>query len=162
MSLHQAGARRISVTIFLKESGKQTATFHARHCLPGFFCNFHTSSGSNYHAPNSVLNLAFSSASLKVVRHTAKRATSRCQTSLPYRGTLRDNYRASLSVLRFIVLLQITRPEAHRRGAVTTGSDKRWLPDVITTRRSLQWKHFNTLRTGDADLRFYITTVQDG
>ena len=22
--------------------------------------------------------------------------------------------------------------------------------------------HFNTLRTGDADLRFYITTVQDG
>ena len=23
-------------------------------------------------------------------------------------------------------------------------------------------KYFNTLRTGDADLRFYITTVQDG
>jgi len=23
-------------------------------------------------------------------------------------------------------------------------------------------KHVNTLRTGDADLRFYITTVQDG
>jgi hypothetical protein len=23
-------------------------------------------------------------------------------------------------------------------------------------------KKFNTLRTGDADLRFYITTVQDG
>jgi hypothetical protein len=23
-------------------------------------------------------------------------------------------------------------------------------------------KEFNTLRTGDADLRFYITTVQDG
>ena len=22
--------------------------------------------------------------------------------------------------------------------------------------------YFNTLRTGDADLRFYITTVQDG
>ena len=24
------------------------------------------------------------------------------------------------------------------------------------------WIDFNTLRTGDADLRFYITTVQDG
>ena len=24
------------------------------------------------------------------------------------------------------------------------------------------FRHFNTLRTGDADLRFYITTVQDG
>ena len=24
------------------------------------------------------------------------------------------------------------------------------------------WKYFNTLRTGDADLRFYVTTVQDG
>ena len=23
-------------------------------------------------------------------------------------------------------------------------------------------RHLNTLRTGDADLRFYITTVQDG
>ena len=27
---------------------------------------------------------------------------------------------------------------------------------------SIQSKHLNTLRTGDADLRFYITTVQDG
>ena len=25
-----------------------------------------------------------------------------------------------------------------------------------------QLANFNTLRTGDADLRFYITTVQDG
>ena len=25
-----------------------------------------------------------------------------------------------------------------------------------------KWKDVNTLRTGDADLRFYITTVQDG
>jgi len=30
---------------------------------------------------------------------------------------------------------------------------------VIT---SAVWTPFNTLRTGDADLRFYITTVQDG
>ena len=28
--------------------------------------------------------------------------------------------------------------------------------------RATDWFHFNTLRTGDADLRFYITTVQDG
>ena len=26
----------------------------------------------------------------------------------------------------------------------------------------LRWGHLNTLRTGDADLRLYITTVQDG
>jgi len=26
----------------------------------------------------------------------------------------------------------------------------------------IMYVNFNTLRTGDADLRFYITTVQDG
>jgi len=28
--------------------------------------------------------------------------------------------------------------------------------------RSTYWSHLNTLWTGDADLRLYITTVQDG
>ena len=33
---------------------------------------------------------------------------------------------------------------------------------VTTIKYFLKLLHFNTLRTGDADLRFYITTVQDG
>jgi len=32
----------------------------------------------------------------------------------------------------------------------------------FTRCRYITTTHFNTLRTGDADLRFYITTVQDG
>jgi hypothetical protein len=34
-------------------------------------------------------------------------------------------------------------------------------PSGLGTRRLGNWK-VNTLRTGDADLRFYITTVQHG
>ena len=38
--------------------------------------------------------------------------------------------------------------------------------DALTKKTSKkttsQFFHFNALRTGDADLRFYITTVQDG
>ena len=37
--------------------------------------------------------------------------------------------------------------------------------DILSFVRRSRWKwvgHVNTLRTGDADLRFYITTVQDG
>ena len=33
---------------------------------------------------------------------------------------------------------------------------------TLSDRNSKQVKTFNTLRTGDADLRFYITSVQDG
>jgi hypothetical protein len=39
------------------------------------------------------------------------------------------------------------------------GDDKWRVSDVRT---ASHWPCFNTLRTGDADLRFYITTVQDG
>jgi len=38
-------------------------------------------------------------------------------------------------------------------------------PDIIDIieKKGLQWYgHVNTLWTGDADLRLYITTVQDG
>ena len=34
--------------------------------------------------------------------------------------------------------------------------------DATVFRYLVQSSHVNTLRTGDADLRFYITTVQDG
>ena len=34
--------------------------------------------------------------------------------------------------------------------------------DVATGKNPGAVVHINTLRTGDADLRFYITTVQDG
>ena len=33
---------------------------------------------------------------------------------------------------------------------------------VISLKNRLKEGHVNTLRTGDAELRFYITTVQDG
>ena len=39
-------------------------------------------------------------------------------------------------------------------------------PEVLGTNRYGEilfgYDYFNTLRTGDADLRFYVTTVQDG
>jgi len=53
----------------------------------------------------------------------------------------------------------------------TAGAKRGWQNDVESRRgrqeRSRVWRFwtvncFNTLRTGDADLRFYITTVQDG
>jgi len=34
--------------------------------------------------------------------------------------------------------------------------------NVIFPAGHIHYIHVNTLRTGDADLRFYITTVQDG
>jgi len=33
---------------------------------------------------------------------------------------------------------------------------------LLKTGSAVKMKYFNKLRTGDADLRFYITTVQDG
>ena len=33
---------------------------------------------------------------------------------------------------------------------------------IVIAQNMVSTENFNTLRTGDADLRFYITTVQDG
>jgi len=62
-----------------------------------------------------------------------------------------------VSVPSFLVKEDIPAADIHH-------SLQRVYGDVCMGASSIrQWvKHFNTLRTGEADLRFYITTVQDG
>ena len=40
--------------------------------------------------------------------------------------------------------------------------DSRYHSNVLELQTGCFVPEFNTLRTGDADLRFYVTTVQDG
>ena len=54
----------------------------------------------------------------------------------------------------YTCMLKITSTDFHALVLVTTSIS-------VKNQSKLQRKFFNTLRTGDADLRFYITTVQD-
>ena len=63
------------------------------------------------------------------------------------------DFEGTWCVLIWIMIPVLRRKEygKRRKSSVTTASVE---PN--------KFRIFNTLRTGDADLRFYITTVQDG
>jgi len=48
--------------------------------------------------------------------------------------------------------------------SVTCKTIYRWIMKncCFLSNMNVTWEKFNILRTGDTDLRFYITTVQDG
>ena len=106
---------------------------------------------------NSYVNSVFSELS---AMYYSKNAFINILTFLSLQTCIQIHLNMCYAIIYFMEII----PEEISR---LVGSFMVWTPRYIITdclilNRAVDAEHLNTLRTGDANLRFYITTVQDG